>query len=471
MIIVQSDVRLADPHICSDARNRLNIFTAIFDALVRRDDQGNFIPALASSWQVQPDARHWQFQLRQDVCFHNGDNLTSADVVASLRRACDPAVGGELGTEGVWASYLGDAEISSSGPATVTIVTGRPMADLLDLLVAIPIMPAATLAGLPQELCGSGPYRFVRATATEVELAPFAAAALRQPAGNEPLIWRAMPAEADRAAALLAGEADLATDLSAASAAQVKAAGLATLEHQSNLCVAFLFNLIDGAAQDVRLRQAINYAVDVERMIAQARAGAATPLNGPLTPWHFGCDPAIPPYPHDPAKARQLLAEVGFTGRLGVDVPMSLPDEAPLLGQLLAEDLAAVGLEVELRHYDDRPAYAQMVKAKQIGDLCCFDSSPLSTYRVLREKINSDVAGPWWQGYANADVNKLLDQAAAAVDDAERQALYRAAYRHMHDEAPWIFLYRPTYFWGLGRPDPAISVGADGFLRLEQHDG
>ncbi|MCB0031327.1 MAG: hypothetical protein KDE28_25630, partial [Anaerolineales bacterium] len=84
MIIVQSDVRLADPHICSDARNRLNIFTAIFDALVRRDDQGNFIPALASSWQVQPDARHWQFQLRQDVRFHNGDNLTSADVVASL---------------------------------------------------------------------------------------------------------------------------------------------------------------------------------------------------------------------------------------------------------------------------------------------------------------------------------------------------------------------------------------------------
>ena len=469
MIILQSDVRLADPHSCSDARNRLNIFTAIFDALVRRDQQGNFNPALAARWQVQPDARHWHFQLRQGVRFHNGASLTSADVVASLRRACDPAVGGELGTEGVWASYLGDAEISSHGPAEVTIVTGRPMADLLDLLVAIPIMPESTLMNLSDELCGSGPYRFVRATASEVELAPFPEAAVRQPQATEPLIWRAVPSEADRLAALLAGEADLVTDLSAASAAQVEAAGLATLAHQSNLCVAFLFNLLDGAAADVRLRQAINYAVDVEGMIAQARDGSATPLNGPLTPWHFGCDPAIPPYSHDPERARALIAEVGFSGRLRIDIPMSLPDEAPLLGQLLVDDLAAVGLEAELRHYDDRPAYAQMVKAKQIGDLCCFDSSPLSTYRVLREKINSDVAGPWWQGYSNAKVNQLLDLAAATIDDGERQALYRAAYRIMHDEAPWIFLYRPTYFWGLGRPELPVSVGANGFLRLDQH--
>ena len=113
MIILQPSVRLADPHICSDAKNRLTIFNAIFDALVRRDATGRFIPALATEWQLAADARTWTFKLRSDVLFHNGDPLTAADVVASLQRACDPAVGGELGTEGVWAGYIGDAEMSA----------------------------------------------------------------------------------------------------------------------------------------------------------------------------------------------------------------------------------------------------------------------------------------------------------------------------------------------------------------------
>ena len=82
-----------------------------------------------------------------------------------------------------------------------------------------------------------------------------------------------------------------------------------------------------------------------------------------------------------------MLESAEFTRKLIIDLPTSLPDEAPLLGQMIAEDFAAVGLDVELRHYEDRTAYAHRVKDKRIHDLCCFDSSPLSTYRVLREKI------------------------------------------------------------------------------------
>ena len=107
-----------------------------------------------------------------------------------------------------------------------------------------------------------------------------------------------------------------------------------------------------------------------------------------------------------------------------------------------------------------------MVKAKRIDDACCFDSSPLSTWRVLREKFHAGVAGSWWQGYDNPEVDALLDLAAATVDDARRQALYRRACRLIRDDAPWVFLYSPSLGWGLGPRAAAAEPGIDGALRL-----
>ena len=460
MIILQPSVRLADPHICSDAKNRLNILTAIFDTLVRRDLDGTFVGLLATDWSISADSRTWTFHLRTGITFHNGDQMSSADVTASLQRACDPSVGGELGTEGVWASYLGDATLHAVDAATVQLVTARPMADLLELLCAIPIMPQRVLPNVPQHFIGSGPYQLIERSESEVVLTAFAQATTRTPAFDE-LRWRAEPDEAQRIAAVQAGEADLATNLSPAGAAQLESG----LTQQSNMCVAFLINC--KAISDKRVRQALNYAVDVEQLIEEVVDNGATALNGPLTPLHFGCDPAVEPFGYDPEKARALLKSAEFNRPLIIDIPTSLPDEAPELGKRIAAFFADVGLNVDLRTYEDRTAYAHRVKAKRIHDLCCFDSSPLSTYRVLREKINSDVAGPWWQWYDNPAVNALLDKASATPNDAARQTIYYDAYRLMADDAPWLFLYRPTLYWGARRANKCVQISPEGLLRLE----
>ena len=474
--ILQPSVQLADPHICSDAKNRLNLLSAIFDTLVRRDAAGLFVAGLASEWHVADDAQTWTFALRDDVLFHNGEQMRASDVVASLRRACDPSVGGELGTEGVWASYLGDAAISVADGNRVQVVTSQPMADLLDLLVAIPIMPQSVLADLPNVFVGSGPWKLAAHDGERVVLETFADSRVRQPAieresgsGVQRLSWQAVPDEALRIEALRAGRADLITDLSYRNTKNLDKTGHRVLARQSNLCVAFLCNASRGPCADRQVRQALNYAVDVERMIEQALDGGAAPLNGPLTPHHFGCDPMRPAYSHNPDKAYALLAASGAETELVVDLPTTIPNEAPLLGELLAEDLADIGFEVELRSFTDRTAYAHMVKAKEIDDVCCFDSSPLSTYRVLREKLNSDVAGPWWQGYHNAKVNGLLDDASRTVDTAQRQAIYRQAYRLLVDDAPWVALYHPTNYWA-SNDGSGLSVDAsvEGVLRLQK---
>jgi ABC-type transport system substrate-binding protein len=116
----------------------------------------------------------------------------------------------------------------------------------------------------------------------------------------------------------------------------------------------------------------------VPEIIGTVMEGAARPLNGPLTALHFGNDPSTPPYPYDPKKARALLVEAGYADglQLVLDVPTILPDEAAHLAWHMAKQYTKVGIATEIKEFTNRPGYADMVRAEQIDDACCFDSSP-----------------------------------------------------------------------------------------------
>jgi peptide/nickel transport system substrate-binding protein len=107
-----------------------------------------------------------------------------------------------------------------------------------------------------------------------------------------------------------------------------------------------------------------------------------------------------------------------------------------------------------------------MVQGKTIDDACLFDSSPLSTFRVLREKLHSGLSGPWWQGYKNPEVDSLIDQAARTIDEAQRRSIYRRVYSKISDDAPWIFLYSPNFFWGVGKRAHGSKIEMDGVIRV-----
>ena len=455
---------LGDPHICSDSANRLSIIFSVYEALVKRGEDGGFLPSLAESWTVEDGARTWTFKLRRGVRFHNGDTLQARDVVSTMARVLDPAIGGAYGTEGVYAGYLGSAEVSAPDDLTVRMRLGEPIADLFDLLVAMPMAPESALDGLPEEYVGSGPYRVVDAGQMRVVTVAFPDYWGGEPPVKE-ILWLAEPERERRVEALVSGEADIAHDVGLEGKGFIEASGKGeALEYLSGLCIIFMCNAKKGVCRDARVRQALNYALDLDEVIDVAKGGAATPLNGFMTPLHFGYDPETPVYPYDPVKARELLEEAGHGGgmRLVVDIPTRMPDEARVLAELMKEHYARVGITVEVVEHGNREAYAHMVRDKEINDLCCFDSSPRSTFRVLREKIHSGFRGPWWEGYHNGEVNALIDRAQGTVDDAERERIYRQVYRMIRDDAPWIFLYRPTVYWGIGPAATGWSPGADG---------
>jgi ABC-type transport system substrate-binding protein len=450
----------------SDDRSRLSILFSMYESLVRRDRSGSYSPALAESWTLESDARTWTFRLRPDVSFHNGDILEGGDIVETLERVRDPEMGGELGTQGVYSSYLDGAEIAVLDKHTVRIVMAEPMADLLDLIVDLPIVPQSALAGLPDKAIGSGPYRLVEAGDDLVVMEAFDHYWAGRPEASE-VHWRAVPEAQRRVANLVANDADIVSDLSPESSQTVNASAEAeVVTSQSTVCAIFICNVNSGVCSDRRVRSALNYALDVEELIHTIMQGAARPLNGPLTPLHFGFDP-VAPYPHDPEEAKKLLAETGHPSgmQLVLDVPTTLPDEATRLAQLMAKQFARVGIKTEIREFSDRPAYAEMVRDKRMDDAACFDSSPLSTYRILREKLHSGVAGPWWQGYTNTDLDMLIDKARATCNNAQRRDLYREAFRIVRDDAPWIFLYNPTLFWGVGPNARTFVPGIEGQIR------
>ena len=467
--IVQSSVALGDPHIVSDSTNRLSILFSIYEPLVAIDDAGAFTPSLAERWAVSDDARTWTFTLRKGVYFHNGDTLTARDVVASFRRALDPAIGGAFGTQGVLATYLGTAEITSPGEATVRIVTAEPMADLLDLICAIVIGPERELGRLPGAHVGTGPYRIESQNDSRVELRAHERYWGQAPA-HRTLSFLAEPDAGKRVDMLLKGDAEIAAGIGIEGKARIAAAGgvTAVRERESGLCIIFMLNALQGPCQDQRVRQALNCALDVDAIIANVMKGGATRLNGYLTPHHFGYDPATPAYTYDPDRARRLLADAGHGNGLTLtfDIPSTMPDEAPALARMMAEQYSKVGITMKIVEHGDRAAYSEMVRAKKIHDGCAFDSSPRSTFRVLREKLHSGLRGPWWEGYSNPQVDALIAKAQATVADGERQRIYREIYTIVRDEAPWVFLYRPTNYWGVRETARGWSPRADGLVLL-----
>lgn len=464
--VMQSSVSLGDPHICSDSANRLSLIFTVYEALVKLDSEGNYQPALAESWSVAEDARTWTFSLRSGVKFHNGDVLDAEDVVATLGRVLDPAIGGAFGTQGVYLSYLGTAEISAPDNLRVRIKTEEPMADLLDLLVAMPISPESEMDKLPHEYVGCGPYQIAEQNEKETILRAHDEYWGKPPTYKE-IRWIAEDSPEKRVEGLLNGQADIISGISVMDAERIKQSeGADSYNLESGLCIIFMCNSQKGACEDKRVRKALNYALDVDKIITEIKQGAASPLNGYLTAHHYGYNPDTPVYPFDPERARSLLSEAGYSEGLDLifDIPSGMPDEAPQLAQKMKEQYERVGISVEIVVHQDRAAYSEMVRDKNIHDACCFDSSPRSTYRVLREKLQSTLRGPWWQGYENVEVNSLIKQAEATFNNTERQKIYRQIYTIVRDDAPWIFLYRPTRYYGVNSTLRDWTLRSDGLL-------
>lgn len=467
-IIAQPRLGLHDPHDCTDASDELTILHAIYDTLVRRDGQ-DFVSHLAQSWTVSDDARRWTFHLQPKVQFHDGSACDAQAVAASLQRMAREDKGYTLGAPAVWRQFLGGATLEITDPQTLVVTLTDPMADLLDVLeqgfIVAPSAFAALDAGDYTKQIGSGAYRLTSVTPTEITARRQESHFAGLPA-NPTITWRHVPDAADRLAQLSRREVQVANGLDFEAS---RTLGAMRHEYVSPVAIIYLLNAATGPLADGRVRRALSLAVDRDAIGETVMAGAAKPLRGFISPNHFGAGKGNAAR-MDRDLARRLLAEAGHGDGLSleVDCPTRLPDEAERLTAALAEQLAEVGITLNVHIHHEREDYAHMVLRKEIRDLCVFDSSPMSTYRVLFEKIDSRIAGSWWQGYANPEIETLIDTGRVTTDRAARADIWKQAYALLQDDPAWLTLYNPVRVIGLAGDHPDFSMPADGVIDVAQ---
>ncbi len=445
VMLIESSPANLDPRIGTDAQSE-RLHKLIYDALLTRDENFQMHPGLAERWEI-PDPLTYVFHLRSGVFFHDGRPLTSADV----RYTLESLIYGKVRSAKA-STYKLIASVDTPDPLTVIIHLRQPFAPLLWNLSdgSLGVVPTGSGDELARHPIGSGPFRFVSAVQDrEVVLERNDRYWGEKPA-LERVRFAVVPDETTRALELRKGSADAA--MNALSPDMVL-----TLEREPNLVVerspgtiyAYLaMNLRDPILRDVRVRQALAHAIDRESIIQYLWRGMARPAASVLPPQHWAYNSSTATYPHDPARARQLLDDAGYRpGPDGVRFHLTMKTSSEQSTRLLAaafqQQLREVGIALDIRSFEFATFYSdvthgafQLYSLRWIGgnedpDIfeALFDSASVPPRRFNRGY------------YSNPEVDRLIADARSTVDLPRRKADYDRLQEILNRELPYIHLW------------------------------
>jgi peptide/nickel transport system substrate-binding protein len=454
VVIAQGgDPSTLDPHMHAE-NFTFAVVHNVFDHLVRRFvRQGQLAhePGLATSWtNVNPTT--WEFKLRPGVKFHNGEEFNADAVKFSIERVLNPD------QKARWRWAFADIDrVDVLDSLTVRIVTKVPFPTLItNLAFCMPIVPPKYVREqgdtvIATKPVGTGPFKFVRWRKDESLVLEANESYWRGAPKIKTLIFRPIPDESTRVAALSTGEIDIARGVPPSLVKQIAdnpRTRVARVPSALNIHV-ILDTLKDGPLRDKRVRQAINYGVDKDAIIKSILEGNGGAVGGPLTPVMFGFAADVKPYPYDPERARRLLAEAGFAQ--GISLTLNSPNGRYLkdkeVNEAIAGQLAKIGVRLQVATHEWGSYVSKwpdnLVPMYMIGWAGTWDADGIM-FPLLR-------SGQRFSRWSNPDFDAIIDKARGTLDQGERGKLYRQATQLAHDEAPWLFLFHGMDIYGVSR--------------------
>ncbi len=425
-------------------------------------------PQVASSYETSKDGLTYTFHLRKGIKFSTGNTLTAEDVVYMFERVVnipkDPA--SWLITQmGIDPKNV-DQVVRAPDPYTVVVSLPKPFSP--GAFLSIMANPVAGIpdnktvrahvqnndwgtAWLNDHSAGSGPYQLVkweRLVTIELTANP------NYNAGPVPPIKRIILANISEPTVardmLLRGDADIAYELTASQLAGLRSDPRFSVQQVADLSMEYVGMDVKNVAAFAKpqVRQAVKYAIDYEGIITSLLNGNGLPLQGVIPKGLFGYDASLP-YKHDPAKAKQLLAEAGFGDGFTVELLAATGVEAGGvtagdLASKLKSDLGAVGIRANVRQVASseryqtyRAQHAQMVLAQWSVDY----PDPDDFAKPFADYTQKSLA--WRLQYYNDPVAKLVDQASALENNPQRAELYKRINDIMYQDGPFAMLYQP----------------------------
>jgi peptide/nickel transport system substrate-binding protein len=440
---IEANPSQLDPRYATDA-NAVRIGHLIYNSLLRADEKMRLQPELAESWR-RLDERTFQFDLRDNVKFHDGRPLTAADVKFTFESILEPA---NRSPKRALLKQLQAIELAGSHRLRFHLNAAHA-----------PFVEHFTLGIVPQGSPadhrpppGSGPFMLEKYESGEQ-------VSLKANAnywGNEPaldgVVFKIVPDAMVRALEFKQGaidfmqndlEPDMLPWLRSQTHAEVTAHHGTTFQYIG-------INLTHPILKQLKVRQALAHAIDRGRIIRHLLKDAAVAANGLISPLNEAYDESLAVWPYDPVKARQLLDEAGFTDpdgdgprtRFRLSYKTTNIDLRRRIAEALKEQLLQVGIELEIRSYEWGTFFSDVKKGNfHLYSLAWVGiRDPDILHQILHSASvppNGDNRGR----YANPQVDRLLERGRVAMDPAERKRIYGAAQRLIALDLPYVPLW------------------------------
>ena len=467
LVIAQgTDVASLDPQRQNDAFST-SVLSNVFDTLIYRDGDLDLVPGLASDWRTIDDTT-WELDLRDDVAFHDGTPFGADDVVFSLLRPLDDELGSPLASR-----FAVIEDVEATGPHTVRVHTHEPYpllpARLSEwFIVSQAYVESTDAETVSSEPVGTGAYRFVEWVKDDRLVLEANPDHWRGAPEVGEVVFRPIPELSTRVAALQSGDVDLITNVPAIRTGAVDADP--DLEVRSVPSTFIQYVALDGtkneALADPRVRRAIQYATDVDEIIEFLFDGNALKIAVPLAHGTFGVNEAIEPYPHDPERARALLAEAGYPD--GVSFELDAPTGRYAQDQEVAEALVGqwseVGIDVDLNINEWSVQLTKYRAGDQLAD-AHYMGWGTSTFDADDILFGGFANQPTKNNYHDPRVTELVNEARTTLDPDRRLELYAEVQEIVVDDLPWLILFQQVDLYGVRsdldwepRPDQKIEV-------------
>ena len=435
-----------DPRVGADEASQ-KAHQLLYNALVRIDDQLRIVPELAESL-TQPDPVTYVATLRRGVTFHDGRELTADDVVYTFRSFLDPEFRGRSG------AYRLLRSVDLLDRYTVRFTLKEPFGSFPINLV-MGIVPAGSGDANARRPIGTGPYRLESFVQDDyLALAAFDGYFGGRPA-NDRIVLKVVPDDTMRGLELRKGSVDLVVnDLSPDVVWQLRAEGRLRVETAPGSDYAYVgLNLRDSILRTADVRKAIGYAIDREAIVKYLRRGFASVAVGIVPPMSWAYEPNVFDFRHDPAEARRLLDAAGFPDpdgdgprpRFTLSLKTSTSEVYRMQAAAIQHDLARVGIAVDVRSSELQTLFADVLRGNfQLYTLQWVGVTDPDMLRRVYHSQQAPPAGLNRVHYRNDEVDRLIDAAASAVDEAQRRAFYTRAQRIIAGDVPYISLWYKT---------------------------
>ena len=443
-IAINSDVDGLDPH-RTVALPTFDVIKSLYDTLVDVDHTGTLVPALATTWETSEDGLRWTFKLRQGVKFHNGRPMTAGDVAFSFQRL--------QGEESPRAKDYADIDhIETPDDHTVIFVLKKKSPPFLSNLAVgwAAIVPAETADTLRDQPVGTGPFEFVEwVPDSHITLKRFDGYWMEDQPYVDKVVFRIITDPAVQLTSLKAGEVDMAPVLPQNAAELEADPNIQVLSAPVNPGATVTLLAINNKREpftDIRVRQALNYAIDKPALIEATQFGFATPIGSHMPPVSEYFVDLQDRYPYNPDKARALLTEAGYPDGFDTTITFANFDIHRRNAEVIASQLAQVGVHAELQSMELAAWLDQVYRGRDyelntLSHSGRLDPDPFLNRFACDSKEN-------YRNYCNPEFDQLIADGANTTDVEKRKQIYAEAQRMLAEDAVAVWLYTPDVILG-----------------------